>query len=110
SGGLLLSLENLREVPEPEVVVLDRLQAVALAEQRADLVFGLGHVLAGSDLDRDRADRAGVGLADAEHLLFRGRQRDQDEIVLILPPGALSLARQDGDDGGRHPLEWDAQV
>src|SRR4029434_10442 len=38
---LLLSLEDLGRVPEPEVVVLERLEPVALAQEPADLVLGL---------------------------------------------------------------------
>ena len=41
--GRLLRLEHLGEVADPEVVVLVRLQAVALAQELADLVLGLPH-------------------------------------------------------------------
>src|SRR5207253_10189316 len=104
---LLLSLEDLREIPEPEVVVLKRLQAMALPQEHADLVLGLGHVLPGADLDGDRVDGARVGLAHAEDFLLRRRERDQDDVVLVLPPRVLTLAREQADHRERDLLDAD---
>src|SRR2546428_183574 len=78
-----------------------------LAQERADLVLGLGHVLVGTDLDRDRADGARVGLADAEHLLLGRRERDEDHVVLVLAPRALALAAQQADHGEGDLLDAD---
>jgi len=68
---------------------------VALAQEPADLILGLAHVTRqGRTLTEIELTRAGVGLAHAEHLLLRRRERDQDDVVLILPPRVLSLARE----------------
>src|SRR5205823_7025465 len=64
-------------------------------------------VLAGPDLDGDRADGAWVGLARAEDLLLRRRERDQDDVVLVLAPGVLALPRQGADDREGHLLDPD---
>src|SRR5207249_1143354 len=80
---------------------------MALAQERADLVLGLGHVLAGADLDGDRADGAGIGLTHAQHLFLRRRERDQDDVVLILTPGVLALAREKAHHRERDLLDPD---
>src|SRR5213596_905005 len=69
--------------------------------------LGLGHVLARADLDRDRPDRARVGLTRAEDLLLRGRDRDQDDVVLVLAPRALAFAIEHADHCERHLLDPD---
>src|SRR5712691_2142855 len=80
---------------------------MALAQERADLVLGLLHVLAGADLDRDGPDRARVRLARAEDLLLRRRDRDEHHVVLVLAPRVLPLAREDADHRERHLLDPD---
>ncbi len=104
-GRLLLGLENLGEVPEPEVVVLERLQAMALTQERTDLILGLGHVLVRADLDRDGADGPGVRLTHAQDLLLRRGDRNQDHVVLILSPRVLPLPAQHPDDREGHLLD-----
>ena len=42
---------------------------------------------------------------DAEHLALGGRERDHDDIVLILAEGGLSLGGQQADHAQRHALD-----
>src|SRR5437667_42990 len=81
-----------------------RLKPVALPKERAGLRLGFRHVRAGPDLDGDGIDRARTGLAYAEHLLLRRRKRNQDDVVLVPPVGALPLAMQHPDHGERDLL------
>src|SRR3990172_8057271 len=74
-------------------------EAMALAQEVADLLLGLLHITALLDLDRDRPDGAGVGLAHSQNLLLGGGEGDQDRIVLVLAPRVLALPVEDADDG-----------
>src|SRR5437773_11570998 len=78
-----------------------RLKPVALPKERAGLRLGFRHVRAGPDLDGDGIDRARTGLACAEHLLLRRRKRNQNDVVLVPPAGALPLAMQHPDHSER---------
>src|SRR5438876_3742451 len=81
-----------------------RLKPVALPKERAGLRLGFRHVRAGPDLDGDGIDRARTGLACAEHLLLRRRKRNQNDVVLVPPAGALPLAMQHPDHSERDLL------
>src|SRR5437762_11917763 len=107
SRGLLLGLENFGQVPEPEVVVLVELQAMALAQQRADLLLDVDHVFPDPNFDRDGLDRTHVGLADPEDFLLGRRERDQDDVVLVLAIGVLALPREEADHREWHLLDPD---
>ncbi len=61
----------------------------------------------GQHLDRDGVHRPWVGVALAEHLLLGGRQRDQDDVVLVLAPRVLALAIQQADHRERDLLDPD---
>ena len=74
-----------------EIVVLARLQAVALAQQRLRVFLRAAHAFAVAHLHIDRADGAGIGLVAAENTLTRGVERNEHDIVLVLSPGRLAL-------------------
>ena len=85
--------EHLGEVADAEVVVLAGLEAVALAQQLADLRPRPPPSGAASrTLTRDRPTARRLAWFVAEHLLLGGGERDQDEVVLVLAPGGLALA------------------
>ena len=83
-GGLLLGGDNIRQDADLEVVVLARLEAMALAEKLADLVAGLVHERRVPDPHGHRYDRTGVRPVDAEDLPLGRRKRDEDRVVLVL--------------------------
>src|SRR2546428_2649168 len=80
----------------------ERLQAMTLAQERADLVLGLGHVLVGPDLDRNQPARRrvdfGQGPRSEEHtselqsrsdlvcrLLLEKKKKQHIQIVAYAP-------------------------
>ena len=85
-----------------EVIFLASRDAVALAQERRDLVLHLVDLLR---IRRLQAD--GLDVGDAHHALLRRGQRDVDDIVLVLAEAGASLGSQDADDLERLVLDAD---
>ena len=86
-----------------EVVFLVARQAMALAQECRDLFLHLVDLLRVRRLQAD-----GLHVGDAHHALLGRRQRDVDDIVLVLAEAGTSLRCQDADDLER--LVLDANV
>src|SRR5207245_9154089 len=98
----LLGLQHVREVSQPEVIVLVGLEPMALSQEGANLSLGLIHVFASPDLDSDGINGAGTRLAHTEDLLLRGRERKENHVVLICSTRRLSFPIEHADDRERH--------
>src|SRR5262245_28547232 len=81
---LFLSLQDFRQVAQSEVVLLARLEPMALAQEAADLFFRFFHVFAVAYLDRSRANGALFGGIPSEYAVARGRDGHEDEVILVL--------------------------
>src|SRR4029453_10474272 len=95
-------LEDLGEVADPEVIFLEALELVTLAEEVADLLLGDLHVHAVAHPHSDGVDGRRGGLGGSEHPLVGGQDRDDHDIVLILTPARLALALEHADHGEGH--------
>ena len=102
------ALRHLGEVPHLEVVFPIVLDLVALTKQGTDLLQGERDEIAVGDLDRDRLDRSRARRIAADDVAAGRGQRDQGDVVLILAPGALTLAVEYAHDPERDVLDPDA--
>src|SRR5215211_9092515 len=76
---------------------------MSLPQQILDLRFGNPHRLVGFDLDQYVRNRLAVYLTGTPHEpKLRRRDRDKDNIVLVLPRAGLPLLSQHSDDIKRH--------
>ena len=75
---------------------------VALAQERFDFRLDLLDFIGAGDLDIDGAD-----VGDAHEAFLSRRQGDDDDIVLVLAHGGLTLAFQDADDFVRLVVDAD---
>src|SRR5213595_2374442 len=102
---VLRGLGDLVEITDGEVVVLARRDAVALAEERADLRLDPGERVGGRGRGDDHVDRAQD--LRAEDAPLGGQERHQDHVVLILAPRRLPLAGEHADHREGHVLHAD---
>src|SRR5213076_1722242 len=79
--------------------------ALALVEERADLPLGLGDGVGGRGRGEDHVDRAQD--LRAEDAALGGRERHDDDVVLVLAPPGLPLAGEDADHLEGHVLHPD---
>src|SRR5213595_2709720 len=105
---VLRGLGDLVEITDGEVVVLARRDAVALAEERADLRLDPGERVGGRGRGDDHVDRAQD--LRAEDAPLGGQERHQDHVVLILAPRRLPLAGEHADHLEGHVLHADARA
>ena len=99
--------KHVREVSQPEVIVLVGLEPMALSQEGANLSLGLIQVFASPDLDSDGINGAGTRLAHTEDLLLRGRERKENHVVLICSTRRLSFPIEHADDRERHTADPD---
>src|SRR5271166_4351933 len=75
---------------------------VTLPEQSSRLFLRRRNLAAGLRLQHDRIYGVCVGLLDTEHFPLGGRNRQQDDVVLIVSLGRLALSNEHPDHS-----EWD---
>src|SRR5215216_3856326 len=76
-----------------------------LSQQCFDLRLSKPHRLVRFSLDQDVCDRLAINLTRAPHQTqLRRRDRDEDDIVLILASTVLSFLRENADH-----FEWDTR-
>ena len=93
-----LRLENLRQVADGEVVILRDRDLVPLAQQPRDLRLDLAHLALIAHFHRDLPHRADARPPATPDAVAERGQRHQDDVVLILAIGTLTLAREHADD------------